>query len=135
MSKEKPFDMELFFAALADKTRLRLLNLIGDDEVCVCFFVEVLGTNQPKISRHLAYLKRAGLVSDRRDWKWSHYRIVKPENARAAKVFAEILEMLKADPEMRRDRKEMNSLCCAPISKQPIGIQGAPKPERVSAEA
>ncbi|MGQ0541425.1 MAG: ArsR/SmtB family transcription factor, partial [Blastocatellia bacterium] len=52
MDKKEAFDTELFFAALADKTRLRLLNLIGDEEVCVCFFVEVLGTNQPKISRH-----------------------------------------------------------------------------------
>lgn len=55
---------------------------------------------QPKISRHLAYLKRAGLVGVRRDWKWSHYRIKKPANERAAKVFEEILEMLKADSEI-----------------------------------
>src|SRR5690242_9608283 len=133
MSREKPFDMELFFSALADKTRLRLLNLIGDDEVCVCYLVEVIDTNQPKISRHLAYLKRAGLVSVRRDWKWSHYRIAKPTNEHAAKVFKEIQEMLKADPEMQRDIKEMKNLCCAPVSKQPITIQGAPKPERVAA--
>jgi ArsR family transcriptional regulator len=50
----KGFDMELFFSALADRTRLRLVNLMGWDELCVCFFVEVLKTNQPKISRHLA---------------------------------------------------------------------------------
>ena len=50
--------MELLFKALADRTRLRLLNLMGTDEVCVCFFVAVLRTNQPKISRHLAYLRR-----------------------------------------------------------------------------
>ena len=58
MSKHKrSFDKELFFRALADQTRLRLLNLMGDDEVCVCFFVEILRSNQPKISRHLAYLR------------------------------------------------------------------------------
>jgi ArsR family transcriptional regulator len=57
--KPKTFDKELFFRALADRTRLRLLNLIGSNEVCVCFFVEILKTNQPKISRHLAYLRRA----------------------------------------------------------------------------
>lgn len=133
MSKEKPFDIELFFSALADKTRLRLLNLIGDDEVCVCFLVEVIDTNQPKISRHLAYLKKAGLVSVRRDWKWSHYRIVKPTHPHAAKVFEEIQAWLNDDEEMQRDKKQMTNLCCVPVNKQPVSIKGAPKPERVAA--
>jgi ArsR family transcriptional regulator len=128
MSKEQIFDTELFFSALADKTRLRLLNLIGEDEVCVCYFVEVLGTNQPKISRHLAYLKRAGLVTLRKDWKWSHYRINTPDNAYAAEVFAKVREWIKNDPEMQADRLSMASMCCAPVSKQPISIVGAPKP-------
>ncbi len=74
----KGSQMELLFKALADRTRLRLLNLMGEDEVCVCYFVEVLGTNQPKISRHLAYLRRAGVVTARRDGKWMHYRVVAP---------------------------------------------------------
>ncbi len=128
MSKEKSFDMELFFAALADNTRLRLLNLMGEDEVCVCFFVEVLGTNQPKISRHLAYLRKAGLVSVRRDWKWSHYRITNPTDTRAAKVFQEIRDWLKVDSEMQRDRVQMVEICCAPEEKKPVSIQGAPHP-------
>ena len=62
MAQSGGFDPELFFAALADRTRLRLLNLMRDGEVCVCFFADTLRTNDPKISRHLAYLKRAGLV-------------------------------------------------------------------------
>jgi ArsR family transcriptional regulator len=131
MSRKKAFDMELFFAALADRTRLRLINLIGDDEVCVCFFVEVIGTNQPKISRHLAYLKKADLVSARRDWKWSHYRLAVPENERAAKVFREIREWIKDDPEMQRDRIQMMKMCCAPVAKQPVTIQGAPRPKSI----
>jgi len=125
--------MELFFAALADKTRLRLLNLIGDEEVCVCYFVEVIDTNQPKISRHLAYLKKAGLVSDRRDWKWSHYRIIKPADPQAAKVFKEIQDWLKNDPQMQRDKMQLKNLCCIPSAKQPVSIKGAPKPGRVTA--
>ena len=56
-TKSKSIDKEIFFKALADRTRLRLLNLMRDGEVCVCFFVEILKTNQPKISRHLAYLR------------------------------------------------------------------------------
>ena len=62
----KPFDLVALFAALADRTRLRLLNLMRDREVCVCYFVEILRQGQPKISRHLAYLRRAGIVSARR---------------------------------------------------------------------
>ncbi|HMT08785.1 MAG TPA: metalloregulator ArsR/SmtB family transcription factor [Pyrinomonadaceae bacterium] len=70
MATKKDFDPELFFSALADRTRLRLLNLMRDGEVCVCFFAEALGTNNPKISRHLSYLKRALLVVGPRNGKW-----------------------------------------------------------------
>lgn len=132
MNKKETFDIELFFAALADRTRLRLINLMGEDEVCVCYFVEVIDTNQPKISRHLAYLKKAGLVSVRRDWKWAHYRLTEPGNAYAAKVFREVREWLKNDAEMQRDTKEMVSMCCAPVPQQPVSIQGAPKPKSIA---
>src|SRR5271169_1690377 len=74
--KEKPFPLDLLFRALADRTRLRLLNLIADREICVCYFVEILRTSQPKISRHLAYLRRAGIVAARRQGRWMHYRLV-----------------------------------------------------------
>jgi ArsR family transcriptional regulator len=83
-------DLETLFKALADRTRLRLIQLLGDDELCVCSCVEVLKTNQPKVSRHLAYLRRAGLVSARRDGKWTYYRLVKPEDPHAAKIVDEI---------------------------------------------
>lgn len=126
MSDEKAFKLELFFAALADKTRLRLLNLMRGDEVCVCFFVEVIGPNQPKISRHLAYLRRAGIVSARREGKWAHYRIVEPRNEHAAKVLRDVLAWLATDAAMQADRKELAKVCCAPVP--PISIQGAPRP-------
>lgn len=132
MAKEKKFDMELFFSALADKTRLRLLNLMGEDELCVCFFAEVIGTNQPKISRHLAYLKRADLVTARRDGKWMHYRVTPPKDNIAAEVFGKIKEMLGEDNEMQNDRRKLFSVCCAPQSQQPISIQGAPRPQSIS---
>src|SRR5438270_2275808 len=108
------FDLAPFFRALADRTRLRLLNLIGDSEVCVCFFVEILGTNQPKISRHLAYLRRAGVVAARREGKWMHYRVSVPEDEHAARVFAEVLKWLGENREMQKDRARLVSLCCAP---------------------
>jgi ArsR family transcriptional regulator, arsenate/arsenite/antimonite-responsive transcriptional repressor len=117
MKKEKEFDVELFFAALADKTRLRLLNLMRDGEVCVCLFAETLKTNNPKISRHLAYLKRANLVSGRREGKWMHYRINKPTNRKAAEIFTAIMEMFSEDKEMNFDRERLVD-CCAPL--QPV---------------
>jgi ArsR family transcriptional regulator len=127
----KTSQMELLFKALADRTRLRLLNLMGADEVCVCFFVEVLGTNQPKISRHLAYLRRAGVVSARREGKWIHYRIQSPSDPHAARVFAGVMEWLAEEREMRQDRARLERVCCAP--QAPVRLQGAPRPASLSA--
>lgn len=124
--KPNSFDKELFFKALADRTRLRLLNLMREDEVCVCFFVEILKTNQPKISRHLAYLRRTGIVGARRDGPWMHYRVVKPADEDAAKVLQETMNWLASDPEMQRDRDRLAKVCCAP--QLPIGIKSAPRP-------
>ena len=124
--KAKGFDKELFFRALADRTRLKLLNQMQSEEVCVCFFVEVLKTNQPKISRHLAYLRRAGIVGARREGQWMHYRIVEPDDAGAASVLKDVMSWLAADQEMQRDRERLIKVCCAP--QLPISIQGAPRP-------
>lgn len=114
MATERSFDSEVFFAALADRTRLRLLNLMRNGEVCVCFFAETLDTNNPKISRHLAYLRRASLVTGRRDGKWIHYRISPPTNEKAAEVFGAVMEMLKDDQEMRLDSQRLVNVCCSP---------------------
>jgi ArsR family transcriptional regulator len=86
----------------------------------------VLGTNQPKISRHLAYLRNAGLVEPRREGKWMHYKVVEPSDPHAAQVFSEVRAWLSEDREMRRDRERLVKVCCAP--KPPITIQGAPRP-------
>lgn len=132
MSKHKrSFDKELFFRALADQTRLRLLNLMGDDEVCVCFFVEILRSNQPKISRHLAYLRKAGIVSARRQGTWMHYRIVEPADTDAAMMLKAIRDWLRRDPEMQRDRQRLVKVCCAP--ELPSSLLGAPRPINISA--
>jgi ArsR family transcriptional regulator len=99
---------------------------MGEDEVCVCFFVEVLKMPQPRVSRHLAYLRRAGIVAARRDGKWMHYRIVPPSDGHAARIFQEVREYLAADREMRQDRARLVRVCCAPAL--PILLQGAPRP-------
>jgi len=66
------------FRAFSDETRLRILHLLTKRELCVCDIVGVIGGPQPKISRHLGYLKRAGLVTDRKDGLWRHYSLAKP---------------------------------------------------------
>ena len=101
---KRAFDMERFFQALGDRTRLRLLNLMGEQEICVCYFVEILGGPQPKISRHLAYLRSAGIVSARREGKWMHYRIVMPPHIGATQILRQTLEWLREDRAMQADR-------------------------------
>jgi ArsR family transcriptional regulator, arsenate/arsenite/antimonite-responsive transcriptional repressor len=104
-------DLALFFAALSDETRLRLLSLIKDREVCVCYLQEVLRTNQPKISRHLAYLKKAGLVAARRDGKWTHYRLAKLDHARE-KILFQTLARLGSERQIATDSKRLQSVNC-----------------------
>lgn len=69
--------LETLFKALADTTRLRILGLLIDGEVCVCNIHESLALPQPKVSRHLAYLRRAGLVDARKDGLWVHYTLAR----------------------------------------------------------
>src|SRR2546425_13287956 len=111
---KKSYDIENLFKALADRTRLRLISLLGDSEVCVCFLVAILKTSQPKISRHLAYLRRAQVVAARREGKWMHYRLIDPPDEEAARIFREARSSLAADAEMQRDRERLARICCAP---------------------
>jgi ArsR family transcriptional regulator len=119
-----PFNKERFFQALGDTTRLRLLNLMGDEELCVCTLVEILDQAQPKISRHLAYLRRAGVVEARREGKWMHYRIAPPPDAGAGKLLRKTLKWLKDDRLMQSDRARLTKACCAPAKS--VALQAAP---------
>jgi ArsR family transcriptional regulator len=119
-------DLEKLFQALGDRTRLRLLNLMAVGEVCVCFFVEVLDQPQPTISRHLAYLRRAGLVAARRDGKWMSYSVTPPEGGTARQIFDAVLESLAADRELQRDRVRLLKSCCSP--RVPEQLRRAPRP-------
>ena len=127
--KKANFNVERFFQALGDKTRLRLLNLMGDQEVCVCYFVEILGGPQPKISRHLAYLRSAGIVAARREGKWMHYRIVMPAHIGAAQILKQTLGWLKEEKAMQADRARLTKACCSP-SKY-ASLDGAPLPATI----
>jgi DNA-binding transcriptional ArsR family regulator len=86
--------MASIYMALADQTRLRLLMKMYDGEVCVGDFTDALGDSQPKISRHLAYLRNAGIVNTRRDGKWIHYSIRWPEEDGGRAMLRAALEWL-----------------------------------------
>lgn len=113
-SRSRTAALDLLFRALADPTRLRLLNLIADREICVCYLVEILRMSQPKVSRHLAYLRRAGIVASRREGKWMHYRLRTPDDEAAAAILREALRRLQPMPAMRKDASRLTSACCAP---------------------
>ena len=122
--------LHLLFRALADPIRLRLLNLIADREICVCYFVDILKMSQPKISRHLAYLRKAGIATARREGKWIHYRLAIPKDAIAASILKETLGHLREKDEMKRDVARLGDACC---STQKIDIlHRAPQPALVT---
>lgn len=122
----KTYDLALLFAAFADRTGLRLLNLMNGKEVCVCYFVEILGQREPTISRHLGYLRRAGIVAARREGKWMHYSIVAPKHADAARILSETLSVLSEDRTMEADLTRLNKACCVP--QKLSALEGAPLP-------
>jgi ArsR family transcriptional regulator, arsenate/arsenite/antimonite-responsive transcriptional repressor len=128
----KSLDLPRLFAALADRTRLRLLNLMNGREVCVCYFVEILKQSQPKVSRHLAYLRKAGIVEARREGKWMHYRIERPADAGAAAILDSTLRSFDSNREMQADLAHLVKACCQPARF--VALQGAPVPVRLHVE-
>ncbi len=110
-------------------TRLRLLNLMGEQEICVCYFTEILAQPQPKISRHLAYLRSAGVVAARREGRWMHYRIVMPPHVGATQILLQTLAWLKEDRVMQTDRARLTKACCSPAKF--VALQGAPLPASI----
>lgn len=125
-SKTAAEALEALFQALADRTRVRLLNLMAEGEVCVCFFVEVLDEPQPKISRHLAYLRNTGMVATSRAGKWVSYSIAPPEHPTVRAAFDAVMAALREDRELQRDRLALARACCSP--RVPDQLRRAPRP-------
>ena len=95
------------FKALADETRLRILNLLCRRDLCVCQIVEALGLGQSKVSRHLAHLRNAGLVSDRREGFWMYYSLTEPSEA----LHRQLVEWLRrAEDEVPRGAADLDAL-------------------------
>jgi ArsR family transcriptional regulator, arsenate/arsenite/antimonite-responsive transcriptional repressor len=123
-------DMETLLRALSERIRLRLLHLIGDTELCVCFFVQALQVPQPTISRHLAYLRKAELVAARREGLWMHYRVLVPADPQVATVLNNVLLWCDTQPDMKKDRARLTQACCAP--EKFVRLENVPLPKRVS---
>jgi ArsR family transcriptional regulator, arsenate/arsenite/antimonite-responsive transcriptional repressor len=99
--------LEGVFQALADGTRLRILGLLLAGEVCVCNLHESLGESQPKVSRHLAYLRRAGLVATRREGLWVHYRLAESTDPVLATIVQAVTHALGHVDAVRRDARAL----------------------------
>jgi ArsR family transcriptional regulator, arsenate/arsenite/antimonite-responsive transcriptional repressor len=114
--KTRPIgSLEQLFRALSDDTRRRILALVASGDVCVCHIHEALGVPQPTVSRHLAYLRRAGLVSGRRDGLWVHYRLEAPADPTLAAVLRTTLDALGGSPGVAADRKRLSEVTAVPF--------------------
>src|SRR4051812_5239301 len=125
-------ELEHVFKALADKTRLRILSLLGKNEVCVCHLHDSLGLPQPTVSRHLAYLRKSGLVAVRRDGVWMHYQVSRSLSPVIQGIVATAVEALQQLPATNQDRKQFQrsfgqlyvldssagGACCAPRAQE-----------------
>jgi ArsR family transcriptional regulator len=126
-------ELENVFKALADKTRLRILALLGNNEVCVCHIHDSLGLRQPTVSRHLAYLRKSGLVAARRDGVWMHYQVSRTLSPLARGIVGAAVDALQRVPATDQDRKQFQrsfgqlyvldtpagGACCAPRAQEP----------------
>jgi ArsR family transcriptional regulator, arsenate/arsenite/antimonite-responsive transcriptional repressor len=120
--------LESVFKALADKTRLRILALLGNNEVCVCHLHDTLALPQPTVSRHLAYLRRVGLVDVRRDGVWMHYQVARSLDPAVQTVVNAAVDALTGVRSTVEDKKQFQrafgqlyvlststgGACCAP---------------------
>ena len=126
-------ELENVFKALADKTRLRILALLGNNEVCVCHLHDSLDLPQPTVSRHLAYLRKSGLVAARRDGVWMHYQVSRALSPLVRDIVGAAVDALRQVPATSQDRKQFQrsfgqlyvldtpagGTCCAPRAQEP----------------
>ncbi len=117
-------EMETLFKALADATRLRILGLLLTGEVCVCDIHETLKIPQPKASRHLAYLRRSGLVDTRREGLWIHYRLGQLADPVMAAIVDAVRHALTHLDSVQRDaeRLQKRTGCCVPTPDDVAGV-------------
>ena len=121
--------LEAALKAAADPTRIRILKLLEDRDLCVCQIQAVLGLAPSTVSKHLAILKSAGLVEDRREARFIHYRLTpEGENAHAASVLALLRGAIDRDHRILADRRKLREILRVPVAKlcaaPPAGRRG-----------
>jgi ArsR family transcriptional regulator len=104
--------VDVMFRAFSDRTRLRILNLLKAGELCVCDLVRVIGAPQPKVSRHLAYLRKAGLVKSRKAGLWMYYELAPARNPFHRKLMECLACCFTDVPELAADVKVLGKGCC-----------------------
>jgi ArsR family transcriptional regulator len=105
--------VDRMFRAVSDPTRLRILNLLLQGELCVCDIVNMLRIPQPTISRHLAYLRESELVEARRDGLWMHYHLTTPQTSFHKKLLDCLACCFQDVPQLAKDAKRLNrTRCC-----------------------
>lgn len=116
--------VEGLFKALADETRLRILGLLLTGEVCVCHIHESLRVPQPKASRHLAYLRRAGLVDTRREGLWVYYRLADAPDPVRGTIQQAVRHALQHLDVVKKDtgRLEKRTGCCLPATPEALAF-------------
>ncbi|PYT00125.1 MAG: hypothetical protein DMF63_09155 [Acidobacteria bacterium] len=118
------------FLALGDKTRLRLLNLMRDREICVSSFTGTLGHSQPLISRHLAYLRNCGIVEARRDGKWIHYSIAASLDDNSSRLLSELFKWMETQDGLRIDRENYQEAYPTHSTPSLFEPKSEPRPKR-----
>jgi ArsR family transcriptional regulator len=98
------------YQCLCDPTRLRILNLLESGELCVCHFQKILGEPQVKVSKHLAYLRKRGLVTARRDANWMIYRLPDHPSPELKTNLACLQDCIREDSHYRKDRERLRAL-------------------------
>lgn len=111
ITKVKTHSVDKMFKAFSDRTRLRILHMLRNGEVCVCDLTRVLNVPQPKVSRHLSYLRKAGLVRVRKDGLWCYYKLSPAKTAFHKKLLECLTCCFKDVPEVRRDAIRLKSVC------------------------
>lgn len=102
-TRTTPVPIKTIFRALSDQTRLRILNLLRGGELCVCHLVAVLGVPQPTASRHLSYLRKAGLVVARKQGLWSYYRLSPARGKSRRMLLASLVQYFREESVFAED--------------------------------
>jgi ArsR family transcriptional regulator len=115
-----PLGLIQIYQCLCDPTRIRILNLLGEGELCVCHFQEILGEPQVKVSKHLAYLRKRGLVVARKEANWVIYAVATRPSGELSANLACLQDCVRENAAFRRDLEKRRKLACSMAENSPV---------------